>query len=87
MKQHEGFIKNNNKNLVCFLKKSLYGLKQAPRKWYKRFDTFIIKIRFERYNYENCVYFKLNNISNPVYLLLYVDNMPIACIKKLRLTC
>ena len=31
MRQPEGFIKEDSKNLVCRLKKSLYGLKQAPR--------------------------------------------------------
>ena len=40
MRQPEGFIKENRKNLICRLKKSLYGLKQAPRQWYKKFDSF-----------------------------------------------
>ncbi|KAE8728571.1 hypothetical protein F3Y22_tig00004205pilonHSYRG00041 [Hibiscus syriacus] len=41
MRQPEGFIEANKKNLICRLKKSLYGLKQAPRQWYKKFDNFM----------------------------------------------
>lgn len=48
MKQHEGFIKNGNENLVCLLKKSLFGIKKAPRQCYKKFHNFMIKIEFER---------------------------------------
>ncbi|KAE8669173.1 hypothetical protein F3Y22_tig00112253pilonHSYRG00128 [Hibiscus syriacus] len=41
MRQPEGFIEADKKNLICRLKKSLYGLKQAPRQWYKKFDNFM----------------------------------------------
>jgi len=61
---------------VCLLKKSLYGLKQSPRQWYKQFDSFMIKAKYNRCEYDSCVYFKQSN--DPAYLLLYVDDMLIA---------
>jgi len=61
---------------VCLLKKSLYGLKQSPRQWYKRFDSFMIKVKYNRCEYDSCVYFKQSN--DLTYLLLYVDDMLIA---------
>ena len=73
MKQPEGYIQEGKENKVCLLKKSLYELKQSPRKWYKRFDFFMIKVKYNRCEYNNCVYFKQNN--DLIYLLLYADGM------------
>ncbi|KAL1201123.1 Retrovirus-related Pol polyprotein from transposon TNT 1-94 [Cardamine amara subsp. amara] len=52
MKQPEGFVKPGEEKLVCKLKMSLYGLKQAPRQWYKRFDTFMLQIEYQRCEYD-----------------------------------
>ncbi|CAM8922241.1 unnamed protein product [Rhodiola kirilowii] len=74
MRQPIGFINAELPEHVCLLKKSLYGLKQSPRLWYKRFDAFVLSIGFVRSNYDSCLYFSsLDN--DPVYLLLYVDDM------------
>ncbi|KAE8663181.1 Germin-like protein subfamily 1 member 17 [Hibiscus syriacus] len=48
MRQPEGFTQLGNEHLVCRLKKSLYGLKQSPRQWYKWFDSYMIKIGYNR---------------------------------------
>ncbi|GJY89530.1 retrovirus-related pol polyprotein from transposon TNT 1-94 [Tanacetum coccineum] len=48
MLQPEGFKQKGKENLVCRLNKSLYGLKQAPRCWYKRFDSFIRSLEYNR---------------------------------------
>ena len=77
MRQPEGFIKEDKKNLVCRLKKSLYGLKQAPRQWYKKFDSFMSSHGFTRCQADHCCYFKKFD-NNFIILLLYVDDMLVA---------
>ena len=76
MKQPESYIQEGKENKVCLPKKSLYRLKQSHRQWYKRFNSFMIKIKYNRYEYDSCVYFKQSD--DPTYLLLYADNMLIA---------
>nr|CAN77425.1 hypothetical protein VITISV_041980 [Vitis vinifera] len=76
MVQLEGFIQPGQEHLVYKLKKSLYGLKQSPRQWYKRFESYIIRIGYKRCEYDCCVYVKnLDDDSSFIFLLLYVDDM------------
>ncbi|KAH9769617.1 hypothetical protein KPL71_012080 [Citrus sinensis] len=89
MAQPEGFVEEGTEDMVCLLKKSLYGLKQSPRQWYLRFDEFMLSHDFNRSEYDNCVYFRKLNSGDQISLLLYVDDMLIACkhkeeIKKLK---
>ena len=63
---------------VCS-KNSLYSLKQSSRHWYLRFDSFIISHAYNRCSYNCCVYFKKISEEGMIYLLLYVDDMLIAC--------
>lgn len=79
MQQLEGYVVYEKEDYICLLKKSLYSLKQSPRQWYLRFDSFMITHTFERCNYDYRVYFKKISEGNMIYLLLYVDDMPIAC--------
>jgi len=58
MKQPEGFIVKDRKELVCKLKKSLYGLKQSLRIWYLKIDTYIWGLGFTKSKEDQCVYFK-----------------------------
>ncbi|GKA44372.1 retrotransposon protein, putative, ty1-copia subclass [Tanacetum coccineum] len=81
MRQPPGFEEGTG-NKVCLLKKSLYGLKQSPRQWYKRFDVYMISNGFSRSNYDSCVYFKEFAPGMYIYLLMYVDDMLIACNSK-----
>ncbi|GKC18665.1 retrotransposon protein, putative, ty1-copia subclass [Tanacetum coccineum] len=69
-------------NKVCLLNKSLYDLKQSPRQWYKRFDVYMISNGFSRSSYDSCVYFKEFAPGMYIYLLMYVDDMLIACKSK-----
>ncbi|KAL6272266.1 hypothetical protein ACE6H2_022958 [Prunus campanulata] len=85
MAQPEGFVEYGKENLVCQLRKSLYGLKQSPRQWYKRFDYFMLKINFRRCLYDCCVYYHVFQDGMIILLLLYVDDMLIACQDKSRI--
>ncbi|KAE8734764.1 hypothetical protein F3Y22_tig00000715pilonHSYRG00142 [Hibiscus syriacus] len=78
MLQPEGFEEKEKKNLVCRLNKSLYGLKQALRCWYKRFDSFIMCLGYNRLNAYHCAYFKRSGDNDFVILLLYMDDMLVA---------
>ena len=75
MLQPEGFEEQGKENLVCRLTKSLYGLKQAPRCWYKRFDSFIISLDYNRLSSDHCTYYKRFDDNDFIILLLYVDHM------------
>nr|GEU35870.1 hypothetical protein [Tanacetum cinerariifolium] len=79
MRQPPGYEQGNK---VCLLKKSLYGLKQSPRKWYKRFDEYMLSNGFKRNSYDSCVYYRSYAPSEYIYLLLYLDDMLIACKSK-----
>ncbi|KAH9800564.1 hypothetical protein KPL71_000708 [Citrus sinensis] len=78
MLQPEGFAEKGKENLVCRLNKSLYGLKQAPRYWYKRFDSFIMSLGYNRLSSDHCAYYKRFEDNDFIILLLYVDDMLIA---------
>ena len=79
MLQPEGFVETCKENLVCKLNKSLYSLKQAPRCWYKRFDSFIISLGYNRLSSDHYTYYKrFDGDNNFIILLLYVDDMLVA---------
>ena len=78
MDQPEGYVKPDDENKVCFLRKFLYGLKQSPRQWNIRFDTFMKKKKFLQSHYDSCVYIRNVNTPKAIYLMLYVDYMLIA---------
>ncbi|KAH9725713.1 hypothetical protein KPL70_007982 [Citrus sinensis] len=78
MLQPEGFAEIGKENLVCKLNKSLYGFKQAPRCWYKRLDSFIMSLGYNRLSSDHCAYYKRFEDNDFIILLLYVDDMLIA---------
>lgn len=78
MEQPEGFSETGDGRLVCKLKRSLYGLKQSPRQWYKRFDSYMLRIGYRRCDYDCCVYVRSLDDGSFIFLLLYVDDMLIA---------
>ena len=80
MKQPEGYIQEGQETRVYLLNKSLYELNQSPRQLYKRLDSFMIKVRYNRSEYDRCVYFKQND--DLTYLLLYADDMLIGAKNK-----
>ncbi|RVX22010.1 Retrovirus-related Pol polyprotein from transposon RE1 [Vitis vinifera] len=46
MQQPQGFIDEQNPNLVCRLHKALYGLKQAPRTWFEKLHRALLSFGF-----------------------------------------
>nr|GEY27635.1 zinc finger, CCHC-type [Tanacetum cinerariifolium] len=82
MRQPLGYAQGNK---VCLLNKSLYGLKHSPRKWYKRFDEYMLSNGFKCSSYDSCVYYRSYALDEYIYLLLYVDDMLIACKSKAKI--
>nr|GEU94094.1 retrovirus-related Pol polyprotein from transposon TNT 1-94 [Tanacetum cinerariifolium] len=82
MRQPLGYKQGNK---VCLLKKSLYGLKHSPRQCYRRFDEYMLSNGFKRSNYDSCVYYMSYAPGEYIYLLLYVDDMLIACKSKVEI--
>nr|GFA46938.1 hypothetical protein [Tanacetum cinerariifolium] len=61
------------------------GYKQgnkSPRQWYRRFDEYMLSNEFKRSSYDICVYYRSYAPGEYIYLLLYVDDMLIACKSK-----
>ena len=79
MEQQPDFRDPGSEGKVCLLQKSLYGLKQSPRQWYKRFDSYVRSIGLFRCEFDPCVYVQSLEDGSRVFLLLYVDDMLIAC--------
>lgn len=67
------------------LKKSLYGLKQAPRQCYLKFNSFVQTLGFVKSNYDSCLFYKGSGGPKSIYLLLYVDDMLLACHDKIEI--
>ena len=78
MTQPDGFHVPGKENHVCKLRKSLYGLKQSPRQWYKRFDSYMMQLGYNRSSFDSCVYYNKLKDGSRIYLALYVDDMLIA---------
>lgn len=79
MTQLKDYVDLEKADHVCHLKKSLYRLKQSLRQSYLRFDRFISEHGFQRCNFDCSVYFKRLEDDNKIFLLLYVDDILIAC--------
>nr|GEV04088.1 retrovirus-related Pol polyprotein from transposon TNT 1-94 [Tanacetum cinerariifolium] len=61
------------------------GQKLSPRKWYKRFDEYMLMNRFKCSSYESCISYMSYAPGDYIYLLLYVDDMLIACKSKVEI--
>ncbi|RWR92156.1 Gag-protease-integrase-RT-RNaseH polyprotein [Cinnamomum micranthum f. kanehirae] len=60
MCQPEGFIIEDQEDMVCKLKKSIYGLKQASRQWYLKFHEIITDFDFKENIVDPCIYLKIS---------------------------
>lgn len=68
----DGFIANNQEDMVCKLQRSIYGLKQASQSWNIRFDEIIKQFGFQQNMDEPCVYKKCQD-KIVIFLMMYVD--------------
>ncbi|GFW10372.1 retrovirus-related Pol polyprotein from transposon TNT 1-94 [Trichonephila clavipes] len=69
MKQPTEYEIGNNK--VCKLRKAIYGLHQSGRQWFLELENKLIKLKFKKLEWVNCVY----TFEDNVILLFYVDDM------------
>ena len=84
MLQPEDYAEIGKENLVCRLNKSLYGLKKEPRCWYKRFDSYIMGLGYNRLDSNSYAYFKRSDSEDFIIFLLYMDDMLVASYNKDR---
>lgn len=63
---------------VWKLRKSLYGLRQAPKCWFEKIDSIMKDLGFRRLGVDKCVFVNTTGKS-PIYVLLYVDDLLVAC--------
>jgi hypothetical protein len=77
MKQHGGFVSENQSHLVCKLNKSMYGLKQSSRQWYLKFNNVIYSYSFVENVVDRYIYLKVSG-SRFIFLVLYVDDILLA---------
>ena len=77
MKQPEAFEINENKNLVCKLKRSIYGLKQSSRCWNEALDKHLKELGFKQSQNDPCIYI-LNSGGETFVIAVYVDDILLA---------
>ena len=79
MRQPPGFKNKVLPDHVCKLNRCIYGLKQAPRMWNLKLDEFLVKEGFVANEYDRCLYSKVDENKNLILILIYVDDILIAC--------
>lgn len=77
MDQSKGFEDPGKGNMVCLLKESLYGLKQSRRCWYRRFDKYVTRFRFQINTHYSCVFQRFSS-DVAIYLIFYIDDILVA---------
>lgn len=74
MCQPPGFKNLNFPIHVCRLKKAIYGLRQAPRVWYIELSNYLLGLGF-KCCISDASLFILHHSVNPIYLIIYVDDI------------
>ncbi|KAL0404151.1 UNVERIFIED_CONTAM: Retrovirus-related Pol polyprotein from transposon RE1 [Sesamum radiatum] len=73
------------KGHVCKLKRSLYGLKQASRQWNLELTSKLLAFGFLQSAHDHCLFIKPTD-AGLIALLVYVDDILIACISESKIT-
>ncbi|KAL6350242.1 hypothetical protein AAG906_004187 [Vitis piasezkii] len=74
MQQPQGFIDEQNPNLVCRLHKALYGLKQAPQAWFEKLHQVLLSFGFVSAKSDQSLFLRFT-LSHITYFLVYVDDI------------
>lgn len=74
MSQPSGFTDVNFPTHVCKLRKVIYRLKQAPKAWYTELTKCFLVFGFTRPIVDASL-FIYNQSTNPLYLIVYVDDI------------
>ena len=61
--------------MICKLHKALYGLKKVSRAWYERLHKYLVKIGFERKNYNSNLYIKTKKGKDILISKIFVDDI------------
>lgn len=74
--QPQGFCQESDSGtrLVWRMKKVLYGLKQAPLLWQQHVKTHLTKVGFKQSVFDQCLYMKIEEENEPVYVIHHVDD-------------
>ena len=78
MRQPQGFVKKDQEQKVCKLKKSFYGLKQSGRAWNNTLDKNLrVNIEFKQAAWDRSVYYYRNPHHKNLLIILavYVDDI------------
>lgn len=73
--QPKGILIKGKEDSVHKLNKALYGLKQAPRAWFRKIDTYLIKLGFKRSPNAHTFYKKTNGEEKILLVYIYVDDI------------
>ena len=75
MRQPPGYAEGK---LVCKLHKTLYGLKQSGRCWYQKLVEIMTKLKFERNEVDQAVFYRRNKGAGVlIIVLVHVDDCSI----------
>ena len=73
IEQLDGFVDENNRDIVCKLHKALYGSKQVPRAWYESLRKYLVKIGFEKTVDNNNLYIKEEKGKDVLISEIFID--------------
>ena len=76
LRQPKGYVDPARPNHVLRLRKGLYGLRISGRLWADDFSGTLKKLRYERFNYEPCMYRRWSDeLQTFTFLAHYVDDV------------
>lgn len=85
MQQPKGFQQRGKEKLVCKLQRSLYGLKQGARVWNETIRGILEAMGFRQSAADPCLFTK-RTAGGLIYLLIYVDDILVACVSEEEIT-